>query len=86
MNGGSTKIAPEVKKAGVAVATGEVEFKTVTTSVEGKVSAVNTTQESQTTPTQPGIYEFSIEQAFVDGEQITINGTTYTFKDRLVLI
>ena len=53
-------------KLGVAVATGELEFKSVTDSVEGKVSAVKTLTQSATGI--PGKYELTIKEAFAAGE------------------
>ncbi|MBG9657796.1 flagellin [Cytobacillus firmus] len=49
LNGGATKIAPEVDKAGVALATGEVKFETLTNSVEGggAVTSINEIQVSK---------------------------------------
>ncbi len=78
LNGGATKIAPTVDKYGVAIATGEVALETKTASVEGKVSVLTTTLASVATTTQ-GKYEFTIKNAFAEGEKITFNNKEYTF-------
>ncbi|MDD9310233.1 flagellin [Cytobacillus firmus] len=58
LNGGAAKIAPEVDKAGVALATGEVKFETLTTSIEGggQVSTVTSDQ----TSTQERLAEYTV--------------------------
>lgn len=72
LNGGATRIAPVVDKAGVALATGEIKFETQTISIPGggQISAVNQTQAS----VEEELAEYTIDvSALGSGQTFTID-------------
>ncbi|MFE4523011.1 flagellin [Cytobacillus firmus] len=74
LNGGATKIAPEVDKAGVALATGEVMTKIETSSVKGGSFNAVETQASQ--KLVPAEHSLTISVPFTDGDTLTIDSFT----------
>lgn len=79
LNGGATKIAPVVDKAGVALATGEVVMKTLTDSVAEATLDTDIVNQSKILLGEE--FSFQIGNAFVDGETLTIDAFNISFKD-----
>lgn len=72
LNGGATKIAPVVEKAGVALATGEVITKEITKSVKG--GTFNSVESVSSSTPVPEQHSFTISTAFTSGDTLTIDG------------
>ena len=77
LNGGATKIAPEVEKYGVAIATGEIVTKTITESLKGETFDVDVVTSSKKAVGEE--FSFKISTALADGEDLVIDGITIAF-------